>query len=909
MRRVTRPLLAWLFAVALAATAQAQTQTGTVEGKVVDPQGSVLPGVTVTLTGPRGSQTTISDADGIYRFVGVQPETYVVTAELAGFQKQQVDGVVVAMGRNTTADVTLPLATLTERVEVQSSVSAVDVKSTATETSVSSELLTLMPIYSSTATTLLNYAPGINSSSAYGAQGSYGNALLLDGVDTRDPEGGSAWTFFNQNLIQEIQVGGLGAPAEYGGFTGAIINTITKSGGNAYSGLFTMRYTNDSLASDNITPEMLEQNPTFGEAAVTKRLSDYTVQLGGPIKRDKAFFFASVQRYYATTDPSGPVSQSTDISPRLNAKFTLQPTSNDTIVLGTQYDQYNLDGRVGYWPSSQATDRQTVTEDAPEWVWNAQWRRIFGASALLETKFTGYDGYYYLDPVDPSPFTFDGETGEYSGGGGGQYYADRSRNQLQVSLTKYADRFGRHSLKFGAEIERSNVRSQYQPYGPSGFYIYAYGGVPYYRISYGYDFQAKNKRTTLYAQDQWTAGRATLNIGLRLDHIRGNSPILDRDVYRPKAAWGPRVGVAFDVTGGNTSVLKAFYGRYYEGAASGFFSAATPGLQDYTSTPILEDGSLGETEVVIPGIVYGISDDIRHPRTDEVSVAFETQLSRTLRFTATGIWRDTGNFINNVIEGSRWEPLEVINPLTNQPFTAYAWANDDLTSENFTIRNTEGFQYIATDGSVIGTADPRRKYRGLMLLLSSSFRNRFGYQLSYVLSKAEGNVNNSGFGPWLNGITWNSPNTGLLNTYGELTNSRRHEIKAYVSYEIPRIDVMLGAYYTGLSGQPYTPFGQFSSGQLNLPLSSRRQIFLLPRGSERNEFYNNFDLRAEKAFRIQGHRFGVYADLNNLFNTGAVLGVQTRSPSTTIQGNTVLYQAPTSVQTARQITFGGRWSF
>ena len=909
MRCLTRPLLMALVALGLATTALAQTQTGTVEGRVVDQQGSVLPGATVTLTGPRGSQTTISDADGMYRFVGVQPETYVVSAELSGFQRQEVREVVVGMGRNTTADFTLPLATLTERVEVQSSVSAVDVKSTATETSVSSELLNLMPIYSPTATGLLNNAPGINSSSAYGGQGTYGNALLLDGVDTRDPEGGSAWTFFNQNLIQEIQIGGLGAPAEYGGFTGAIINTITKSGGNAYSGLFSMRYTNDSLASNNITDAMLEQNPTFGDAAITKKLSDYTVQLGGPIKKDRAFFFGSVQRYYATTDPSGPVTTSTDISPRLNGKFTLQPTSNDTIVLGAQYDQYNLDGRVGYWPSSQATDRQTVTEDAPEWVWNAQWRRVFGASALLETKFTGYDGYYYLDPVDPSPFTFDGLSGEYSGGGGGQYYADRSRNQLQVSLTKYADRFGRHTLKFGAEIERSEVRSQYQPYGPSGFYIYAYGGVPYYRVSYGYDFQGKNKRSSLYAQDQWTAGRATLNIGLRLDHIRGNSPKLDQDVYRPKPSWGPRVGVAFDVTGNSTSVLKAFYGRYYEGAASAFFTPATPGLQDYTYTPIFEDGSLGDPEVIIPGVVYGISDDIRHPRTDEVSLAFETQLTRTLRFTATGIWRDTANFINNVIEGSRWQPVEVNNPLTNQPFTGYRWANADETSDNFTIRNTKGFQYISTDGSVIGTADPQRNYKGLMLLLSSSFRNRFGYQLSYVLSKAEGNVDNSGFGAWLSGTAWNSPNTALINTFGELTNSRRHEIKAYVSYQVPRIDVMLGGYYTGLSGRPYAPFGQFSSSQLSLPLSSRRQIFLLPRGSERNEFFHNVDLRAEKAFTIQGHRFGIYSDINNLFNTGTVTSVQTRAPNTTISGNTVLYQAPTAVQTARQITFGGRWSF
>ena len=267
-----------------------------------------------------------------------------------------------------------------------------------------------MPIYSATSTGLLNNAPGINSSSAYGAQGSYGNALLLDGVDTRDPEGGSAWTFFNQNLIQEVQIGGLGAAAEYGGFTGAIINTVTKSGGNAFSGLFTMRYTGDSLAGDNVSTSVLNQNPTLGQAAVTKKLTDYTVQIGGPIKKDKAFFFVNVQRYSARTDPTGPVATSTDISPRFNMKVTLKPTASDTIILGSQYDSYNVTGRVGYWPAAQATDRQTVNEDAPEWVWNFQWQRTFGTSTLMEAKFTGYSGYYNLDPVDPSPFTYDADT-------------------------------------------------------------------------------------------------------------------------------------------------------------------------------------------------------------------------------------------------------------------------------------------------------------------------------------------------------------------------------------------------------------------------------------------------------------------------------------------------------------------
>jgi len=911
MRRITHLFSAFLLAFALIpATARAQSQTGTIEGKVLDQQSAVLPGVNVTLTGPRGAQTTVSDAEGNFRFVGITPATYVVKADLQGFLPQVVEAVAVGMGKTVVVDFALRVGGVSESVEVRGSGSMVDVKSSATDTSLSSDLLSLMPIYSPTSTGLLNYAPGINSSSGYGGQGTYGNALLLDGVDTRDPEGGSAWTFFNQNLVQEVQIGGLGAPAEYGGVTGAVINTITKSGGNLFSGLFSLRYTNDSLASKNVNSSVLAQNPSLGLSAITKKLVDYTVQLGGPVKKDKAFFFASIQRYSAETDPTGPVATSTDISPRFNVKLTLQPSTTDTVIVGTQYDAYNVTGRVGFWPAAQATDQQTVNEDAPEWVWNVQWRKVFGTSTFLESKLTGYTGYYNLDPVDSTPYSYDADTDEYCcGGGGGQYYADRNRNQAQVSLTKYAEKFGRHSLKFGAEIERSHVRTQYQPYGPAGFYILQYSGVPYYRVSYGYDVQGDNHRTSLYAQDSWSAGRLTMNLGLRMDHIRGHSPVLEDDVYVPKNSWGPRLGAAFDLTGKGTTVLRGFYGRYFEGSASAFYTQATPGLQDLVYTPINANGSLGPPEVVTPATIYGISSDIRHPRTDEVNGSFETQITSGLRLTATGIWRKTNDFINNVIEDARWRAVSVTNQLTNQPMTAYFWDNQDASNESFQIRNTAGFDYLAPNGSLIGTADPRKTYKALMLTLNSSLRRRLGFQTSYVLAKAVGTVDNSGFTSWLAGTAWDSPNTALINTYGELTNSRRHEIKAYVSYQVPRIDVLLGGAYTGLSGRPFTPYGQYSNSQLNLPLSSRRQIFLEPRGTERNDFYNNVDLRAEKAFTVSGHRLGVYVDLFNLFNTATITTRQTRVPSTTISGNTVLYKAPTALQGSRQATFGARWIF
>jgi Carboxypeptidase regulatory-like domain len=906
MKGIARLFAIVLAALLLATGVYAQTSVGTIEGTVKDEQGAILPGATVTLTGPRGALTTATDEKGQFRYVAVQPGVYALKVELGtSFAPQTID-VTVSLGKTSLADFTMKVASLSENVTVHGESATVDVKSSATDTTVSQNMLQMTPLYSSTATGLLNAAPGINSSSGYGGQGSYGNALLLDGVDTRDPEGGSAWTFFNQNLVEEIQIGGLGAQAEYGGFTGAIINTVTKSGGNAFSGLFSYRFTDKGLSSQNVSSEQITANANLGNAAVLKKLKDYTVQMGGPIKTNKAFFFASIQRYSALSDPTGPVANSQDISPRFNVKLTLQPTSSDTLIIGTQYDSYNVTGRVGYWPSSQATDQQTVEEDAPEWVWNAQWRRVFGSKSLLEAKFTGYTGYYYLDPIDASPFTYDGGTNTYTGGGGGQYYADRSRNQVQVSLTRYAEKFGSHSFKFGAEIERSHVRSQYQPYGPAGFYLYQYYGVPYYRVAYGYDVQGNNHRTSLYAQDQWTKGRATMNLGLRLDHIRGVSPVLDQTVYKPAASWGPRVGIAYNLTSSDRAVLKTFWGQYYEGAGSAFYTAATPGIQDYTHTPVNAAGQpIGPAEVVIPAQVYGISNDMKHPRTDEFNVSYEQQLMRGMRFTATGIWRWGTNFINNVIADARWSPKTLINPLTNQPFTAYNWDNQSASNDSFTIVNPGGFQYVGVDGSTVGTADPTRKYKGLMLVLSNSLRGNFGYQFSYVLSKAEGSVDNSGFGAYLSGSGWTSPNTALINSYGELTNSRRHEVKAYFTYRVPKIDVMLGGNYTGLSGRPFTPQAIFSSRDLSVGSSSRRTILLEARGTEVNDFINQVDLRVEKAFEVQSNRFGVYADTINLFNSNTVITRQATFPSS----GGIAYKAPTGIQGARQVTFGLRWMF
>ena len=239
----------------------------------------------------------------------------------------------------------------------------------------------------------------------------------MDGVDTRDPQGGSAWTFFNQNLIQEIQIGGLGAPAEYGGFTGAIINTVTKSGGNAFSGLFSMRYTSDSLASNNIAQEVLDREPGLGDSRpITKKLMDYTVQMGGPLKKDKAFFFVSIQRYSATTDPTGPVATSQRHQPALQHEV-------HAAAVGERHGHprhavrhlQRHRPRQGFWPAvagDRPADGRLRTR--PSGSGTPSGGRSSAQTPSSRPSSPATAGYYYLDPVDPSPFTYDADTDEYT---------------------------------------------------------------------------------------------------------------------------------------------------------------------------------------------------------------------------------------------------------------------------------------------------------------------------------------------------------------------------------------------------------------------------------------------------------------------------------------------------------------
>jgi hypothetical protein len=852
------------------------------------------------LTGRTGSLEQVSDDTGTYRFLGLQPGTYSIRAELSGFRPFVQDNINVAIGSTIQVKVALAVGGVEEQVTVLGAAMAVDTTSTSTDNVLGQDLLFAMPMSrTNAAVSLLNYSPGVNGGAAFGGAAGASNALLLDGVDTRDPEGGTAWTFFNYNLVESVEVGGLGQPAEYGGFQGAVVNSITKSGGNAFSSLFEYRYTNKDLRGDNITGEIKRQNPSLLASGVD-RLDDYTVQLGGPLRRDKAFFFGSIQRYSVKEDPAGPRTIRTEVSPRFNFKFTFQPTSNDTFSSNVQYDQYNQTGRttLGFLGGVDGTtDNRTVEQDSPEWIWNGAYRKVLGNSSLFEAKFTGYWGYFDLDPVNPAPARIDDEGG-FAGGAGYSAKYDRLRNQLIASFTRYVEAGGTHNFKFGVEIERSKVRNRFS-YSDDVYY-YDVGGLPYLAYSYAYDVEGRNKRQTVYAQDQWTIGRITANVGFRFDGITGEDAAADGKFYDTKQV-APRLGLAWDVTGRGTSVLKGFYGQLYEGTMFQTWSRAVSGVGDLIIYDVAPNGRLTEADRVSGASKYTVAEDIKHPRTDEFNVAYEQQLGQNWRASATYVRRQAKNVINSVLIGGQWAPSAFTNPLTGQGMTIYTWANRAAIPQRFEITNLDDFTYPGA-----GAFEGYRDYNAGMFVLEKRLSNRWQARLSYVYSKTEGTVINNSTAGFSNTL-FETPNTSLINRDGRVPLDRPHEVKFFAGYQIPKAEVAFNAYFRHVSGQTYTPFTRVTAGRINWTGSA--DIHIQPQGENRIDGLNVLDLRAEKVFSFDVHRFGVYVDLENALNSSAFLTAQNRYPSAAIAGNTVAFGNVTAVTPARQITFGARWSF
>ena len=909
-----RKLLSLIAAALLFSPLPAMAQLGqsaTLTGTVTDATGAILPGVTVTVASESligGTRSSVTDANGVYRFPTLAPGVYTVTAELSSFKKATQEAR-LELGQTITLNVKLEVGGVTEVVDVAGTSPTVDVKSSAAQKNLPTEVLEFIPFSTRFGPGAVLVAPGVNPNnySAYGSGGSSSNNYQIDGVDVGDPEGGTIWVFANHNWLQEVQVIGLGANAEHGGFTGVASNSLFRSGSNRFRGLVETLYENKSFTGDNATEEILALNPDL-VSAKTDFVTDTTAQIGGPIRRDKLWFFTSFQYYRPQDSPSGypptvpagmpdpnvgPTTRQ-EISPRFLFKPTVKLGDSDQLTGFLQAERYDIQGRGA---SSRVAPEATVEEKAPGFAWNANYTKVLSSSSVFDVRYGGFWGYYDLIPYNGDvPGWYDVEEDFYGVNSYYFYNADRTRHQVNASVTKYASGFaGEHNLKFGAELERSYVKSEYGY--PGDTYVYSEFGVPYYAYLYdGYLRDTVNNRYALFAQDSWAVNsRLTINPGLRIDLHRGVLRSTDETAFKTNPV-SPRIGFAWDIRGDSRTVVRGHYGWYYDGAKASYFSALDPGNSPIFGVYLDENlNQVSDVYLNTPStaLTHSMDPDIKHPRLKQGMLGFEHQLFPLFSVGVNGVWRDNDQFVEDVQQVA---PGDYEIELVPDPGPDGIEGTADDTGQNITayVQNIapEDKRFLITNPS-----DAFRRYRAIEFLANKRMSNRWQMQASWVISKITGNYNNtSSFG---NSAEYDDPNFDpALQPFrsGRLTNDNTHIAKVLATWRAPW-DIMSSAAYYYTSG---TTFAR--TVRVDLPFAQGdADMFAEPRGTQRFPARKTLDIRFEKQFRMSDRSLGFTLEGFNMFNTTTITGRTARSGSS--------YLNPTSINAPRRFRIGAIYRF
>lgn len=892
-----------LFAMALLTPASARAQIGQTAvllGTVRDATGAALSGASVTASSPSligGVRRVVSEADGAYRFPALAPGVYRVEAELTGFNTFKRANIRLELGQAIVVDARLDVAGLVESVTVTSAPPMVDPTSAAEPKNLSTEVMENMPFTSRFGPAAMLLAPGVNPNtfSAYGSAGESSNAYQIDGVDVGDPFGGTIWVFANHNWIQEVQVIGLGAAAEHGGFSGVASNSLFRSGSNVYSGLFETLYENDALTDANASAKVLAANPDLTPGK-TDYVTDTTVQVGGPFKKDRAWFFGSFQYYRPSTAPAGYPASGTsgdggpstvlEKSPRFLFKPTVQLGSGNTLTGFLELDNYTVDGRGA---SAIVRPVATLHQHSPEVSWNANYTKVLSARSVFDVKYSGFRGYFDLEPYKGlgTPGWYD-VTGNFFSKNSYYYYsADRVRHQVNAVVNSYSSRFaGDHNFKFGAEFERSYAKNV-QGY-PGGRLIYADAGVPYGANYWeGYVKDDVNTRTAAYAQDQWLLSpRLTLDGGVRFEFHRGADRTLGETVYRSHPI-APRLGLAYKVTADGRTVVKAHYGLYYDGAKASYYDLLSPliaphyyaDLNPRTLAPL---AALSPTE---PGGNRTMDDDIAHPRMTQVIGGIEREVWPGWAAAVTGIYRKNDRFVDDVlVNGSFFSSPErdpgpdgVLGTADDTGVTLTAYRQSDNPLDN---------HYLITNPD-----EAYRRYRAIEMRLRRRESKGWMMDLSWVISKIQGTEDNSS--SLGNGSEFDDPNQDprfqpLRD--GRLVGDNTHVFKLLGGWRLPWQVRASGVFY-------YTSGATFTRTlRVTLP-QGRKDLFVEQRGSQRFDGEPRLDVKLEKRFSLSPTaRLGVTAEGFNLLNNDAIFSRTTRSGAN--------YLTPTGLVQARRFRLG-----
>ena len=620
-----RPFAILLLIGALVAPVWAQDQRGSIEGVVKDASGAVLPGATVEATANGRVNSTVTDSVGVFRFPSLAPGNYRVSANLQGFVAKEVVEVRVGLGQVKKVDFALPLAGVAETVTVTAETPLVDVRSTSRQANIRAEQVELLP-KGRDFTTLVTQAPGANQENKLGGLSIDGasageNRYIIDGIETTNLRNGTSGKNLIADFVEEVQVKSSGYTAEYGGATGGVINAVTKSGTNDWSGSLLFNYQSSSLAGS--------RNPTLRQNLVNSDIAEYITypkddesrtepgfSIGGPIKRDRAWLFGaylpvmeSSTRTVTPASAGNPAAGSASVEQKTPAQNI---TANVTAQLSN-----NIRSRISYnnsWredngllPALTGTDpvgtNYGKVSTFPNYAVSANIDWVASPRFFLGLR----GGYYMADQHDSkvteepriifstgnniglldTPASLMRPTGFQNIPSNNKVTRDQqTRLYFQADGTLYANAGGAHQVKFGIQADQVGndvlsgesanlVRIRWNTNlgglrGPYGYYQVRSNGVnPKQGFITEGDIQTTN--IGLFVQDSWTINnKLTINAGVRTERERVPTYSAGADIpefgleFSFKDKLAPRVGFAYAIKGDGKWKAYGSWGVFYD---------------------------------------------------------------------------------------------------------------------------------------------------------------------------------------------------------------------------------------------------------------------------------------------------------------------------------------------------------
>ncbi len=550
-----------IYSLLLTAAASAQQASASgIAGIVRDTSGAVLPGVTVEASSPaliEKTRSVVTDSEGRYNLIDLRPGMYVVTFSLSGFNVFRRDGIELTSGFTATVNADMQVGALTETITVTGESPLVDTRNARKQITVTDDLLNVLPSSVKNLNNLVALTPGFRGNEGFDVTGAYSGQIggtfhgkgatnvQFDGMGIQHASGNQGYNA-NAETVQELVMYTTGISAD-GNADGAIVNMIPKEGGNTFSGSVTGLFSNDNLMSDNLSDELIAR----GMKSVNRLnyIYDAGFTLGGPIKRDRIWFYGSFREWGNKRQAANKFYNATQHTPFYTADLARPAFAKEwyeskairvtwRATVKNKFNFFADPQRDCHCPALTASGSLNAPEAffsyklKPAGLYQATWTNTLTNKLLFEAGVGRADGSWptYRQPeVTPDDVSIvEQSTGmRYNSGTptAGPLY------NTQQHVPRFSQRFsvsyvsGGHNIKAGFQFEESYLELE-QENGTHNVEYAFNNQVPVSVTQWAtpYLLKAQNKDFGFFVQDQWSLRRLTLTYGVRYEYFNGYVP-------------------------------------------------------------------------------------------------------------------------------------------------------------------------------------------------------------------------------------------------------------------------------------------------------------------------------------------------------------------------------------------------